>query len=631
MPNRHDLTFDPRTIDTWAHLSKKAGLDGRTDPAWRISQEIPPEHHRRFSAYNILSAYAVNNARHVLTGITENRLLEHREYGDSALIIDRIVAGVLGNDLDLDIPAFTAALADPPSTDDMPQPPPEGAADIETLIYERTLDVWQAEKTAELEAWVEAREQLADLRKSRDWLYRWMGAEQAEGKITENEQDYVVPLGDGVLEIQWSTRKNRPRLHVHPPDAYMPELGESGEFPDVVHLVWQPDITGDDDYEEGDTVYRRTTYRLVDVDTLDTQPARPNYLEEDDRFDQVCVISDIEFRRSDHSEGKWQEFGQYVTEWPDEAGRAFLNEDDEPLTMYPLGLDFIPIVHLPNTLSSAGHYGTSSLARVIGLLDQIQQIDTNLALAGALAGTPMLGVEGRNVDPDRPISIRPGKVLEGKFTALDMSSSVTSLIGELDKALERLSVNVQIPESMLGRLDESGEFPSGVALRLSFLAFVNLVDKMRLARKSKYQLLFKMVQRMWKAYGDEDFEIVDAGLAFGEFIPADITAIAESVASLLTAKGLSRSTAVEVLKEAGLPIPDVGLEVEAIANEDTEGLRERADAAKIVFEATGSDSLTAQILGVEVPGDALLPEAEQPLTDPLVTVTGADGGPVITP
>ena len=619
MPNRHDTTFDPRTIDTWSHLNKKAGLDGITDAAWGVGQEIPPEHHRRFMAYQILSAYMVNNARQVLTDLSESRAMEYREYGDPSLIVDRIVAGVLGESLTLDIPAMTAALADAPSTDDKPSPPTSDADEVESEIYDAELVVWREEKRAELAAWVKTRSTLPNLRKSRIWLEEWMNDEQFVGKVTECETNYIVPLGDGVFELSWSTNKNRPRMFVHPPDAYMPELDETGEFPDVVHLVWQPDITGNPDYEEGDTVHRRVTYRLVDVDSIEDETIPPPpYLNEGEPFDRVCVISDIEFRRSDHSEGKWSDYGEYVTQWPDAAGRAALNEDGELLARYPLGIDFIPVIHMANSLSTAEHYGTSSLARVIGLLDQIAQIDTNLALAGALASVPMLGVEGVTVDPLNPVSVSPGRILGGKITGIDMSPAVESAIAELDKALERLSVNVQIPESMLGRLDESGDFPSGVALRLSFLAFVNLVEKMRLARTAKYGLMFKMAQRMWQTFGDPNFEVIDARLGFGDFIPPDITAIAEAVANLLNANGISRATAVEVLRQAGLPITDIGLEVEAIGQEDTDGLQARAAAAKAVFEATGSNTATFDTLGIEEPDDLLLPEPDGPLPDPVI-------------
>ena len=627
MPNRNDTGFDPRTIDTWAHLSKKAGLDGETTPVWGSSREIPPQHHRRFAAYSIMSAYLVNNARQVLVDISEDRRIQHREYGDPSLIVDRIVAGVLGNELSIDIPAITAALSNPPSTDDIPSDPGPEADEIERQIYDAAIEVYRTEKAAELDAWVESRGRLPNLRASRDWIETWTVAEQVVGKITEAETDYIVPLGDGVFELSWSTGNRRPKLMVHPPDAYMPELGETGEFPDVVHLVWQVDVEDDDEYEDGDQVWRRVTYRMVDLGTIDEVVPRPAYLEDDQPFDRVCLISDLEFRRSDHSDGRWEEFGEYVTEWPDIAGRAVLNEDGVPLAGFPLGIDFIPVVHMPNSLSTAEHYGTSSLARVIGLIDQIQQIDTNLALAGALAGTPMIGVEGANVDPNNPISVTPGKVLPGKFTQIEMDTSVQSLLAQLENALERLSVVAQIPESMLGRLDESGEFPSGVALRLSFLAFVNLVDKMRLARDAKYGLLFKIAQRLHKTFGDADFEIVDARLGFGEFIPADITAISESVSNLLNAQGISRSTAVEVLKEAGLPITDVGLEVEAINHEDTESILERAQAAVQVFDATGSDQAVADLLGIEIPEDAQLPQADGPLPDPAAPTTAPSPAP----
>ena len=96
--------------------------------------------------------------------------------------------------------------------------------------------------------------------------------------------------------------------------------------------------------------------------------------------------------------------------------------------------------------------------------------------------------------------------------------------------------------------------------------------------------------------------VVRAELAFGEFIPADVSETVTLVSTLLSTHGISRSTASTMLQEVGLPIEDVKDEVAAIGREDTAGAKDAADA-------TGSEQVAAELLGVDIDDAAELPEA----------------------
>ncbi|MFJ5534004.1 hypothetical protein [Streptomyces sp. NPDC093261] len=52
-------------------------------------------------------------------------------------------------------------------------------------------------------------------------------------------------------------------------------------------------------------------------------------------------------------------------------------------------VDFIPVVHIPNTIPDVGeHWGKSTLATVLQLLDELAATDTDSASASATTGTP---------------------------------------------------------------------------------------------------------------------------------------------------------------------------------------------------------------------------------------------------
>jgi hypothetical protein len=90
--------------------------------------------------------------------------------------------------------------------------------------------------------------------------------------------------------------------------------------------------------------------------------------------------------------------------------KAVVTEDAEgPIFERNLGIDFIPIVHIPNTVAVAEHFGRSDLAPVLQILDDIQATDSDLQLASALTGAPMVVLSGKGGPALKEINVRPGK------------------------------------------------------------------------------------------------------------------------------------------------------------------------------------------------------------------------------
>ncbi|WP_141662962.1 hypothetical protein [Streptomyces sp. Wb2n-11] len=79
--------------------------------------------------------------------------------------------------------------------------------------------------------------------------------------------------------------------------------------------------------------------------------------------------------------------------------------DGEVLDHLDLLIDFIPVIHVPNTVPPAEeHWGQSSLAKVLQVFDELAGSDTDSARASATTGLPMLAISGAN--PQR--KCRPG-------------------------------------------------------------------------------------------------------------------------------------------------------------------------------------------------------------------------------
>jgi hypothetical protein len=264
-----------------------------------------------------------------------------------------------------------------------------------------------------------------------------------------------------------------------------------------------------------------------------------------------------------------------------------------------LEIDFIPVVHVPNTVSLQEHFGESLLAPVLQIVDDMQATDTDLQAAAATTGSPPIAITGVGGESGQT-SYGPGTVLrtgDGNATLIDTSQSLDALLKLSDALLQRFAVNSRTPESLLGRV-KPNEVPSGIALTLSFTPHKGMIEKMRLVRDYKYRLLFKFLRRLSIQNGltaDWPSEEFETYLQFGSFLPADKQEAMTVVVQLLEAKAISLETAVQVLVAAGYPIPNWMKEIELIEQRDY-------DAAQAIMTITGNPEAAAKRLGLD-PGD----------------------------
>lgn len=592
-------------LDTWSSLSHKTPL--RRPRSMVGADWMSEQDRRRLTAYIILAAYRENVSRTFLSVDPEEEGAQddHREYGDAALVIEQTLSAVIGEEQTIAVDGAEAG----EDADDEPDP---GAVAVQ------------------------------------EWLREWAVAERFVLSMIEVETD-AVTTGDGVYLLAWDPRKQRVRLRTLDPGFYFPVLDDDldSDYPTRVHFAWELEA---DPLRGVPRRLRRITYELGPIGP-ETE-VRPNdgtgVLRRVLRWVGGEVPEPVLYRGDE-----WDGEGRIVRQYPwndePEAVTCYLTDatwdldkldtrdaldsldlsaatfatgpDGELLDRLDLRIDFLPIVHLPNTVARRAHYGTSSLARVLQLLDDIAATDTDLQAASSTTGSPPIGLSGASVPVDADgrsrLRVAPGEVWnlgpDGKLSSVDTSPALEAL-GKRDEALlARLSANSRLPEAILGRVSPA-DVPSGYAVALTFAPYKAMVRTMRLSREEKYPLLLKMVQRLGMLGGVfPHTEVLPAEVLFGSYLPDDLDAVIGQVVKLLDAGAISLRTGLVMLQEAGLPIEEVDEEVERIEARSFELANQLADA-------TGDVDAVREFLGLE-------PQQAAPVAAPPVGALTLPGVP----
>lgn len=576
-------------LDQWAGLSHKAAMGTAPNlslaPTW-----VPDEERRRLAAYTILDAYLRNVSRVLLDGSTTAKA-ERREYGDPALLVARIVGAVLGDDPQIGVDGAAKPPPDAPALPPEPEPLPDDATDLERRIDTGRRARWEAAAADEVAAWEAAWTAYPTLRAHQAALRSWATNEMLDAVLLEWDRD-AVGLGDGVVELAVSTRKGRPVVRVHDPGFYFPVLGDdTDDYPTTVHLAWEYCDT------RGVRWVRRKTYRLAPLDA----PRRYPWAPDDDSF-TTCTLTDAKWRLDDA--GGWT-----VADLDPARAIYATTEDGAEARDLDLGIDFVPIVHLPNTPTGKSHFGESILTVLAQLLDDLQEADSDTRKAAGLAAVPIVAASGDKSLPD-DFAVEPGTSVSlganGRLDVVSMAAAMPELRAGVEALLDRLAVNSRVSSEVMGRVDSS-DAASGFAMLLAFGPFTQLISDLRLTRAHKHGLLLKFAGRMLQLTGQlEPGELAPATIVPGSFLPSDLADVVARVVSLLEAHAISRRTALAMLTAGGLTIDDAAAELDRIRAEDTLGAMQAG-------EATGSDQIGADWLGVELPAPPAPPTVTLPL------------------
>jgi len=534
------------TLDTWAALSHKAAIAG-TDTSHYGPQPwnwIGNDHKRRLTAYSILEAYRRNVARWYVQASSAEARDMRREYGDPDLLMRQVASSVLGR-------GYRIAV--------------DGADD----------EVGEDGEAASGPGTTRQKE-----------LAEWSDNEQVERKLLRNEHQ-ALSLGDSILWLAYSAKKKRVIVHVVDPGFYFPVYpGDSDceDYPDKVHLAWQFE-QWDQRTQKDITYVRRVTFELAE-----STPYSVPY--QDDPATQRCLMTDATWTLDDLDY-------DLRNQGPEDfkPQKAVFRQNDEGVTLdqLDLGIDFIPVMHLPNF--DGQPWGQSIFTSVSHIIDDLQMADTDSAEAADVAGGPPIviaGADGSGLDlygPKTVVSVPTG----GQASVLDTSKGLDSLENHVDRLFRRLTVNARIPREILGIVG-AAEVPSGTALALAFNPYKVMIGELRLSRKFKYRLLFKMVQRLMIVQNRWAAPVQDAVIEFGAPLPEDVAGVVALVKELAAADRpiISRVTGLAWLADVGLEIDDPTEEMDRVHEEDF-------DAARLIHDATDSVEMAAEHLGIELP------------------------------
>lgn len=606
-------------IHAWSWLNYKPvysdamGMPNRRAFPEAQAMWVPAEDERRLAAYKLLSAYDHNQAAEIAEVVDGAGARDRREFGDPSMFIDTLVANVLGREQKIVVPG--------------------------------------AEQTAAAETGAAS---VAMAERVQDLLRDWAKAELLPMRLQQCERK-TVALGDGVYRMAWDPAKRRPTLRVTDPGFYFPVIGEDddgGEYPRRVHFAWELPA----DPKRGlEARLRRITYELdwirpltvAGIDETGTRAVRalpppPEPTAGDDADTEeptgpTLTPGDIIEPASGAiaRQYAWNDepsyFTCYLTDatWvigdlkgnidvdslPPAGATYATRSDGEVLDHLDLLIDFIPVIHVPNTVPPAEeHWGQSSLAKALQVFDELAGSDTDSARASATTGLPMLAVSGVT-DPRQELAASPGMVFKlgdaGKLSAVDTSGALAELRNHVNDLKDRASTIVRLPAVSLGTLNPS-EVPSGFAMQISLGPLDSLIGSMRLAREHKEQLLLKFAQRLYMAGQHPDWVGVtpqDALLVRGPYTPTDKAAVLEQVANGVEKGVLSLETGVRMLTDAGFPIDDVEKEIVQIESRQFE-------QARFLADALGNPDEVADFLGRNAPEQQ---EAPAPILPPVPT------------
>lgn len=592
------------TIDAWSWLNFKPiysdqllGMPNRRAFPEAHATWVPAADERRLAAYKLLSAYDNNQAGELAAIRDGEGARDRREFGDPSMFIDTLVAHVMGREQRIVVPG--------------------------------------AEQTAEENPDQAAAEHLQTL------LREWADAELLPMRMLQTERK-AVGLGDGVYLLYWDATKQRARIKTYDPGFYFPVLPEDGDgsdYPERVHFAWE---LPEDPKRGLKPRLRRITYELdwiqpataSGVDRAGRAVRAPLLTEPDNGTDPTPILNAGDqvdgtsiaraypwndrpvYRTCYLTDATW-ELGDLtgpvdVDSLPLDKATYATDASGEVLDRLDLYIDFIPVVHVPNTVPPAEeHWGQSSLAKALQVFDELQGTDTDSSRASATTGSPIIGLSGKAASGRSQLAVAPGMVFElgenGRMDTVDTAPQLAELRNHRADLSDRAANVVRLPAVAIGTMDPS-KMPSGYALQLSLGPLDSLVSGMRLARAHKDTLLLRFVTRLHMAGQHPDWADVrpmPALITRGPYTPTDKAAVLEQVTQGVAAVVMSLETGVRMLSEAGFPIDDIDQEIKQIES--------RAfAAAKNLADALGNVDAVAEFLGRQAPEAEEVPAVQLP-------------------
>lgn len=412
------------------------------------------------------------------------------------------------------------------------------------------------------------------------WFEAWAIKERLTQKLITLEKD-AVELGDGVVTIGWNTAKQRPVVRTHNPGFYFPLVDDPDqEFPRVVAIAYEWEDSA------GEKWIRRYRWELMPLNgerTLaygDTAVETCVYRAEDIRMDGLITGRDVHSKTMSHVQHS-----------------LLTDAEGEAVEFVDMMIDFIPVVHVPNTPGTDELFGRSILLNPIQALYDLQSTDTDMTRGSESAIPPLVTQEATDDFEGGPNSMIGGV---GSVEYVDTSKTLIAIQSHDEVLRDRISQVTRISKVLLGQIAPN-DVPSGYALELGFHPSANLMQELREVRNEKYPLILKFAYRLAQANAERPTgETPHAWIELGAALPADKPAAISYVKDMRAAKAMSTLTAVQTLQAAGFPIDKAEDEVARIKAEWFE------EAYNLV-RATGNSADARTLLGISEPTVRVVP------------------------
>lgn len=497
---------------------------------------IPESHERRIQAYDVLAAYNNCYSRDYRNTSAESGVAADNdkiiETGNAEWLCLKFKNKLLGGELSITVPV------------------PKKYGNEETLknLQASILPDLKAYAIKQLAVLNEMKARLS-LRES--YLQGWFQDEMIALKIDENEETCSF-LGDCCYYVQWNTVTGVPEIITYDPGTVFPYFNLQGEVSledektpvsDRVFVAWEEiaDEFKDDKVDDKENAYTklfRDTYELRMMSS-----------------GKRCFRQKVIFK---HVIGDSMQIWQY-------DDKEFYN-DQQSLKWEDLGIDFIPIVWIPNMVVQGDVFGKSNIHTLIPTLDSLMNTDTDLGENSEHLGGATVFVSGKDIvirkdsvtKEPLPVPLQPRTILPlgegGRMDLLDTSTMQEALLKTGDKTLKDFIRLSEITEAGAGMIKPS-DIPSGVALRILMQPLLDKINPRRMHRQNAYKALFYCVQRLYQIYGNQDEKAIfadpltDALIQFGAILPSDDSTMLDYYTKLMDL--LDEETVLEMMKEDG--------------------------------------------------------------------------------
>jgi hypothetical protein len=503
---------------------------------------IPQDHERRLKAYELLEAFYYNYSRDYRFSPDSGDDSQNDtilESGDASWLCRKIKAKLFGDGMILAM--------------EMPDEI-KGIKSLESLIANSTDQTAKTKAQTDLQALTGTRDRLTEREK---YMLRWWKNNNIFLAIDENET-LCSYLGDCAYLVEWvkeivnGAEIGRPGLRTYDPGFIFPFFGcndksledNATRVQDRVIIAWQ-EISK----EIADNV-GQTQYFVIFRDIYELR------------------IGANGVKKCFRKHGYYKYDASAEIDLNNLVDDNLLNQDNK--VWVDLGIDFMPVVLVPNIAVQGHDFGLSNLHFLIGLIDAIINSDTDLKKNSEKLGGASVFVSGKDIALARDsvtkkpvaISIQPNTIYPlgegGSATLLDTSAMQKAILDTKSVLEKKLIRNSNITEIGAGTIDISLASLSTLSIKILLQPLLDMINPMRNQRNCVYSTMFFYVQRLFQTFGTVEERgifadpLYDFYLKWGKILPDDDLAQLQEYALLETLT--DTETMLEKMKEDGFNI-----------------------------------------------------------------------------